>query len=215
MNFVDTRDQLVNIAQIVRRCPTITLMRAFTKAYRDWAGQTQYIRQAIPGETTPNVREYSLGSDPYQDIVGIFAMQGSILNGSTMQYFPIVPCDASYFNPNVNPQQPQRYAYVPQAQFALDPLPDVVYNLLVTAIMQPKEGAISIPETGLIKYRSGIESGALAYLHSVPGQPWSNPALAEVRRREFQSSVNNARADVQRGFNTGSVRAQPRAFVRV
>lgn len=214
MNFVDTRDQLVNIAQIVRRCPTITLMRAFTKAYRDWAGQTQYIRQPIAGETTANVREYALGSDPYQDIVAVFAVQASILNGGTMQYWPLVPSDPSYFNPNTNAQQPRRYAYIPQAQIALDPIPDVVYNLLVTVITQPKEGAISIPETALIKYRSGIESGALAYLHSIPGQPWSSPVLAEARRREFQSSVNNARAEVQRGFNTGSVRVQARAFVR-
>lgn len=214
MNFVDTRDQLVSIAQVIRRCPTITLMRAFTRAYRDWAGQTQYIRQAIPGETTPNVREYALGSDPYQDIVAIFAIQASILNGGTMQYWPLVPCDASYFNPNTNVQQPQRYAYVPQAQFALDPIPDVVYNLVVTAITQPKEGAVSVPEIALTKYRSGIEAGALAYLHSLPGQPWSSPVEAEAQRRKFQSSINNARAEVQRGFNTGSVRVLPRAFVR-
>jgi hypothetical protein len=54
----------------------------------------------------------------------------------------------------------------------------------------------------------------MAYLHSIPGQAWSSPAMAEVRRREFQSSINNARADVQRAFNTGSVRARPRIFGR-
>jgi hypothetical protein len=213
MNFVDSDDQLVSIAQIVRRCPTITLRRAFTRAYRDWAGQTQYLRVAITGATVGGQALYSLGSDPYVEITAILAIQGSFLNGSSTQYWPMAPSDSSMWNPAVNNDQPLRYCYVPQAQFALNPTPDAVYDLTVTAIVQPKENAAQVPETGLTKYRSGIEAGALGYLLSLPGQVWTNPVEAERNRRAFQASINNARADVQRAFNTGSVRTRRRAFV--
>lgn len=212
-NFVDTREQLVSIAQIVRRCPTITLVRAFTRAYRDWAGQTQYLRDTVTGATVADQALYDLGSDPYVDITAIYAMQGSMLNGGQTQYWPLAASDPSLWNPAVSPGQPIRYTYVPQAQFALNPTPDAVYDLTVTIVVQPKEGAAQVPEAGLIKYRTGIEGGALAYLLSLPGQAWTNPVGAAQQQRVFQSSVNNARAEVQRGFNTGSVRVRPRAFL--
>ena len=214
MNYVATKDQIVNIAQIIRRCPEFTLTRALGRAYRDWAMQTQYLRTPIAGATAADMRLYDLGSDPYLEIVAVLAVQASILVGSTTQYWALRTSDATLWNPNLSAQRPLRYSYVPQAQIALDPLPDQVYDLLVSAIVQPKENAAQIPEDGLVKYRSGIEAGALAYLHALPGQPWTNPNEVQRRQREFQSSVNNARAEVQRGFNTGSVRARPRAFVR-
>lgn len=214
MNFVETREQIVNIGQIVQRCPNITLMRAFTRSYRDWACQTQYLRVPIAGETAANVRLYDLGSDPYVEIVAIYALQFSIPNGPTgaLQYWSAAASDSALWNPNINPQQPLRYSYVAQAQVAVDPIPDKVYNTLLTAIVQPKETATSIPETGLVKYRSAIEAGALGYLLSIPAQPWTSITEAARYRREFQSGVNNARAEVQRGFNTGSVRVRPRNF---
>ncbi len=214
MNYVAVEDQIVNIAQIIRRCPTITLTRALTRAYRDWACQTQYLRVPIAGATAADTRLYDLGSDPYVEIVAILAVQATLPGTTPPQYWALSPSDSTLWNPNFQPQQPTRYCYVPQAQLALDPIPDQVYDLLVSAIVQPKEGAASVPETGLTKYRSGIEAGALAYLHSVPGEPWSSPQQAEMCRRTFQSSVNNARAEVQRAFNTGSVRARPRGFLR-
>ena len=216
MNYVATEDQIVNIAQIIRRCPTITLTRALSRAYRDWEMQTQYLRVPIVGATVADTRQYDLGSDPYVEIVAVYAVQVSILSGTTIQYWPLVASDSSLWNPNISvqAQQPLRYCYVPQAQIALDPIPDKVYDLLVSAIVQPKQGAAQIPEDGLVKYRSGIEAGAMAYLHRVPGQPWTDPNAALMCQREFQSSVNNARAEVQRSFNTGSVRTRPRAFLR-
>jgi len=214
MNFVDTEDYIVDIAQIITRCPTITIKRALTRAYRDWACQTQYLRVAVTGETEANTRQYSLGSDTYQEIVAIIAMQGWVLGTDPLQIFPLRAVDSALWNPNMPPTQPLRYTYVPQAQFALDPIPDQAYGLTITAIVQPKENAASIPDAGLIKYRAGIEAGAKAYLHSLHGQPWSDPVKAEVCRREFQSSINNARAEVARGFNTGAVYARPKRFVR-
>lgn len=218
MNMVDTYDQLVNIAQVVRKCPTITLARAFTRAYRDFANQSQWLRLNVAGVTVVDQRQYSLGNDPTLDIIGISGMQGSQDPGNGIQYWPIVPSDPTLWDPNLSTNtsttMPVRYAYVPQAQFMLDPTPKQVYNLTVGIIVQPKEGASQVPQSALLKYSNEIEAGALAYLLTVPGMPWTNPVESERQRRVFQSGINNAKADVQRAFNNGSVRVRPRPFMR-
>ena len=213
MNYVDINDQVVNIAQIARRCPTITLARAFGRAYRDWAGQTHYLRVTIQGSTTADTRQYDLGSDAYLDIIGICAAQLSeTVNGRTV-YRNLAPSDSTTWNSNADGAAPATYCYVPEGQIGLNPTPDAVYSLTVTAIVQPKEGAGQVPEEGLVKWRSGIEAGALANLYEIPGMPWSDPRKVATKRAEFQSCINNARAAVQRAFNTGTVMARPRTIL--
>ena len=215
MQMVDVFDQLANIAQIVRRCPTITLSRAYVRAYRDFCSQTMWLKTNIPGATEAGVRQYNLGSDTFVEIIGVRALQGSWTPAQTEQFWSIAASDSSQWDPNMKPGQPVRFTYIPHGQIALDPIPKQVYNLLVSAVVQPKSETVTqIPSECLVKYSNEIEAGALAYLLSVPGQPWSNPALAQVYKREFSSAVANAKADVQRGFQMGSQRVRPRGFVR-
>ena len=213
MNMVDTFDQLVNIAQVCRKCPTITLRRAYVRALREWCQQTQWLRTAVSGFTIADARQYSLGNDPYLDVIGILAMQGSQSQSQGIQYWPIVPSDSGQWDPNMNPGMPVRYQYVAEAQFAVDPLPDAVYGLLITLIVQPKEGATQIPAAPLLKYSNEIEAGALAYLLAVPGQPWSDPQGAVVQGKAFRSGISNGKAEAQRNFNVGSQRVRPRQFI--
>jgi len=214
MNMVNANDRLANIAQIVQRCPTITLRRAFVRALRQWCQETRWLRTAISGATTVDTRVYSLGTDPYMDIVGVFAVQGSLTTGGNTQEWALRVSDPSQWDPNIPAAQPMRYAYVAEGQFAVDPVPDQVYQLLVSAIVQPKEDAVNIPEAPLLKHSNEIEAGALAYLLNIPGQKWTNPALAQTWSRVFRSGISNGKAEVQRAFNNGSVRARSRNFVR-
>lgn len=215
MNYVDSDDQLVSIAQIVRRCPTITLSRAYVRAYRDFCSQTMWLRLSIPGATVASTRQYNLGSDPLLEIIGVRAVQGSWTPATTEQFWGMSPSDPTQWDPNMRPGQPVRFAYIPHGQIALDPIPKQVYQLLVSAVVQPKtETVTQIPSECLAKYSNEIESGALAYLLSIPGQPWSNPVLAQTYKREFSSAVANAKSDVQRNFQMGSQRVRPRGFVR-
>ena len=213
MNMVDTFDQLVNIAQVCRKCPTITLRRAYVRALREWCQQTQWLRTAVSGFTIADARQYSLGNDPYLDVIGVFAMQGSQSQSQGIQYWPIVPSDSGQWDPNMQPGMPVRFQYLPEAQFAVDPLPNAVYGLLITLIVQPKEGATQIPEAPLLKYSNEIEAGALSYLLAVPGQPWSDPLKAAQNEKVFRSGISNGKAEVQRNYNVGSQRIRPRQFI--
>jgi hypothetical protein len=214
INTVDVRELLTNVAQAIRKCPTITLMRAYNRAYRDFCSQSQWLTVQIPGAAAVNTPQYSLGSDPYVDIIGIKGMQGSITPGTTPQFWALGPGDPSTFDPNYQPALSQMYAYVPQAQFVLFPTPNQVFSLLVGAIITPKEGAVQVPSAPLVPYSNEIEAGAMAYLFAIPGMPWTNPAESARNTRIFQAGISNAKSEVQRKFQTGSQRARPRAFVR-
>ena len=215
MEFVNVFDQLANVAQIVRRAPNITLSRAYVRAYRDFCSQTMWLRINVPGATVAGVRQYNLGSDPLLEIIGVRAVQGSWTPAQTEQSWGLSAADPTQWDPNMRPGQPTRYAYIPHGQIAVDPVPKQVYQLLVSAVVQPKtETVAQIPSECLSKYSNEIEAGALAYLLTIPGQPWYNPQLAQVYKREFQSAVANAKSDVQRNFQMGSQRVRPRGFVR-
>jgi hypothetical protein len=212
MNFVDVNDQLANVAQIVRKCPTVTLRRAYVRALREWCQQTQWLRTNVIGATVAEQAQYSLGNDANLDIIGIYAMQASQVRGNTRQYWTLPPTDSGFWNANVVPGQPVRYCYVPEDQFALNPTPNDVFDLTITTILQPKDGSVNIPEAPLLKYSNEIEAGALAYLLMIPGMPWSNPTIAQGYSREFRSGISNGKAEAQRQFNIGAQRAKPRRF---
>lgn len=214
MNFVNVFDQLANVALIARKCPSTTLRRAYVMALRDWCAQTQWLRENVTGSTVVGQQQYSLGDDPYIEIIGIAAMSGTDNSTpSSPQAFILRPSDSGAWPPNAARGRPTRYTYLPEAQFALWQPPDQVYGLTVTAIVQPKAEVGQIPEAPLLKYSSYLEAGALAYLLKIPGQPWTNLGEADKYDRFYRSGISNGKAEVQRNFNTGAQRVQPRAFV--
>jgi len=215
MNLVNVNDYLANVAQIARKCPTNTLRHAYMRAFREWCQQTQWLKTNVPGSTVVGQQQYTLGNDPNLDIIGIYALQATFTPaGGAPQTWGLAPTDSNTWNPNVAPSpQPNQYQYVPEAQFAIWPTPSTVIALVATVIITPKEDAVNIPQAPLQKYSNDIEAGALAYLLMLPGQPWSNPAAAQVYKREFQSGISNGKAEVQRGYNTGPGRARPRMIV--
>jgi hypothetical protein len=215
MNMVDVNDYLANIAQIARKCPTVTLRRAYMRAYREWCQQTQWLRTNIPGATVVDEPQYALGNDPNLDIIGIFAIQATFTpTGGNPQTWGLGPSDSNTWNPNVSAgPQPTQYQYVPEAQFAVWPTPSTVIALNVTAIIAPKESAVNVPQSPLQKYSNDIEAGALEYLLMLPGMPWSNPQLAVMHGKAFRSGISNGKAEAQRGYNVGPGRARPRQFI--
>jgi hypothetical protein len=216
MNFVSVNDYLANVAQVCRKAPTTTLQHAYMRAYREWCQQSQWLKMDLPGATEINVAQYALGNDPQLDIIGIYAMQGSQSQTQGIQFWPIVPSDSGQWDPNLQPgqaQMPVRYQYIPEAQFALNPTPTQVYGLVVTLILTPKEGAINVPESPLVKYSNDIEAGALEYLLGIPGMPWTDKGTAAVKGREFRSGISNGKAEAQRKYNVGAQRVRPRQFI--
>ena len=80
-------------------------------------------------------------------------------------------------------------------------------------MLQPKAGVVEIPDDLLVKWDQVLQAGALAYLLSIPGQPWSDANMAMLKQREFQAGINNARADEQRQYQAGTQFITTRPFV--
>lgn len=212
MAQVQVLERMRDVQQIVRRAPNGTLISAYVRAARKFCRDTRWFRSTLIGQTVADTRLYNLGSDTYMEVVGIRAMSAQQLNGSG-QPWQVPASDPAGWYPGFRPSQPQRYAYVPEGQFAIDPLPDKAYTLTVTLQLQPKAGATSLPEELLVKWDQALQDGALMYLLNIPDQPWTNPQQAELHRRAFQAAINNARADEQRAYNTGTVFIRKRPFI--
>lgn len=212
MNYVNVFDQCANVAQMARGCPTPTLRRAYVTAMRDWCAQTQWLRVNATGATVAGQALYDLGSDDYLEIVGLYAVSGQDSSYTPPAQWNLAASNPGGWNPMIGQSQPLSFAYVPEGQMALNPTPDAVYGITYTAIVQPKEGVTVIPDSPLVKYSTGIEAGALAYLLAMKDVPWSNPAEAKAQQRTFGAYISNGKAEVQRNFNPGSQRAQPRLF---
>lgn len=211
--FAPIDDYLANVRQIVRKAPSITVRRAYMRALREWCQQTQWLRVALPGFTTADTKIYTLGTDEALDVVGIRAASVTETVGGRSQTSGLLPSDSTQWNADVQNALPRRYCYVPESKFALDPTPNATYDLLITLVVVPRESATQVPVDPLVKYSNNIEAGALAYLLSIPDQPWTDPAAALRYAREFAVGIANGKAEVQRSFNTGSMRVRSRPFL--
>jgi len=225
MEFVDTFSQLRNIAQIARKCPTQTLKRAFLRSMRDLCNESRWLRKTLTMSTNDTQSGIEaaylipLIEDEDAEYVEIIGVRDHIVGIDQSQNpnreFKILPGDPQRWDLTVLPRAPREYAYKPEGMFDIWPAPDQTYNMRVTVQLQNKEDAERVPRDILKKWSTEIEAGALGYLLDIPGQPWSNPVRALAYAKTFQAGVNNAKADAQRSFNTGSQRVVPRRFIRL
>jgi hypothetical protein len=209
---VNVRDALPRIAQIVRGCPTPTLVKAYVDAARDFCGQTRWLRDELATfSTTSGDASYTLTpTDAQTTIIGVRLVWATDANGNK---WPLGTQDELEWSRNAGPNPPRVYAYVPESEIVLYYTPDAAYSIDVTAQIQPTEDATEVPDILDQKWGRVIASGALAYLLDLPGQKWTNHGMAEKEDRKFKAGINNAKADEQRGYNTGARRAKRRTFV--
>jgi hypothetical protein len=202
---------LQNVAQIVRRAPEPTLVHAYLRAARKFCLESRWLRRELTLTTISGDNLYDLVQsgldDPLLEIVNIRVITITDTDGSRRR---IDPSDPVTWNPSISPGAPQTWAYVPESQVALYPTPNGAFTLTITAQCQPLLGVEELPDDLLRKWDRALDDGALAYLLELPNQPWTSPALARQHAIAFQAAINNARADEQRGYNTGTVMARIR-----
>lgn len=200
------------VQQRCRKAPSVAVQNAYARAARQFCGESRWLRYAINGATvqTPPTRVYSVGNDPNLEPVDVTTFQITLANGKISA---LVKGNTEGFNPNSPTNTPTNFAYVPEGMIALDPIPNAIYPVLYTLVVQPKEGTRDIPPELIVKWSRALEHGALGYLYTMAGEPWFLPSEGARYDALFHDAINNAKADVAKGFQSGSVRARPRAFV--
>lgn len=198
-----------DVRQLFPKASDESVRLAIVRAARMFCGQSRWYRVALTANLVANTKTYSLGSDPLLEVVDVPLGQ---ITGSNGKIMSLSPSDLTTFNPNANPAQPVTYAYLPEGSVAFHPTPNAAYSVTLTLAVQPKDGVAEIPDPLLTKWRTAIEDGAAWFLYQIP-EPWKNEQLAELKRRSFQSAINNAKADVARGFQSGTVIGAKRPFI--
>lgn len=84
--------------------------------------------------------------------------------------------------------------------------------MTIRASYEPTPTANSLPDFLGGQYLTAVTAGAKARLMTIPGQAWSNPALAQYYSGVFEEGVLNAKSDILRDGVHSSIRVQPRAF---
>jgi hypothetical protein len=206
---------LQDAAQVARRCPNPTLVRAYLRAARKFCTQSRWLRRELTVGTEAGETLYDLvpgTGDPLLEIIGVRVVTGVDPAQPRQGRWPINPNDPMAWRPS-QPGRPTEYCYVPEDQISVNAPPDRVYTLTVTVECQPLLGSTVLPDDLLRKWDTALTDGALAYLLNLPGQPWSQPNLGRTYAVSFQAAINNAKADVARAYNTGTVMARiPRKF---
>jgi hypothetical protein len=213
MATVPIMDLIAPAAMVARQTPEPVLIDAYRRAARQFCRQSRWLKVTVPGAPTEIDRQtYTLDGDPFHEVVGIRAASAQVAIGDRKAW-TLTPSDTTGWNPNELPGRPRRFAYVPEAQVALHPVPDAVYQLTLTLVLQPQRGATQVDEALTFKWDEALIAGALANLLAIADMPWTNPAEAERYRRTFQAGINNARADDQRGHQAGTVIRTSRPFL--
>jgi hypothetical protein len=208
--MAEIADLLQEVAQKARKCPTPTLVHAYRQAARKFCNQSKWLRRELEIATVAAEPQYDLvpdTGDAMLEVIGVRVL--TVINPATENY-RANPSDPMGWNPAMPPGAPQTWCYVPESEIAVFPTPDNVYTLVCTVECQPLVDAVELPDDLLRKWDQALSAGALAYLLNIHGQPWYDPRMARENAIAFQAEISNAKANVARAYNTGTVMARIR-----
>jgi len=203
--MADVIDLIARVQQRVPKAPMLVVRDAYVAAVRDWCGQTRWARDTLEATLVADTADYSLGSDPFLEIIDVPVGKLMVtLSTGRITEIPMKPSDPHSFDGNTPFTQPRTYAYIPESDITFYPTPDKTYGVVLELAVQPTRSTTQIPDKVVAKHWRAFEAGALAHLLMLP-EPWKDPVIAKVEESIFKASVNNAKADVARGFQSGTV----------
>ena len=89
---------------------------------------------------------------------------------------------------------------------------DVGKSCRVKAAYIPQMDAQEADESLLDRHAETIASGAKSQLLSMNGQPWANPAMAQVYLAEFEKGIGRARIEVEQSESMSGLQVKKRRF---
>jgi len=160
-----------------------------------------------PATGVPAVAIYSqlLGLPGDEEVIGVKTAQCAT--------FPLSPATPRDMDPKFGPGRPRGFAYAPDGHFMLYPVPNAVYDIMAMIVVQPKRGAVQLPDEIATNYMDGIGYGALKWLYSMKGSPWYDVAAATAMTSMFDDEIQRAKRESLADFQAGNLRVQPAPFI--
>jgi hypothetical protein len=102
------------------------------------------------------------------------------------------------------------YTQQSQASITLVAVPDcdTIGGLLLTVADSPIYTGGGIPDDVFNDWNEDIAAGALARLKRMSGKPWSDPAGAQDRQRQYQAAIGSANASASRAYGRAPLRSK-------
>ena len=94
----------------------------------------------------------------------------------------------------------------------LSPPPDGAYDVVVNVALAPARTATQLDDDLYNTWINPIVSSAIAQAMQIPGQPFSNPAQAQVLLNSAARQTNSSRIESNYGLVRGSMRVRNRPF---
>lgn len=171
------------VAPLVPDVPHDMALDMLRTAYTEFARKTKLLvsHQSLPLQT--GVKNYLLEAPEGHEVFGILQCQ---YNGYGYGYthFPT----------------PNRWFYGWGQSFYLEGNRELVFveapsydyeDREIALHLIPSPCATTIPSEIATPYGHGIALGALAEMLEIPNKPWTNPRLAQIKRREYSIAIAN------------------------
>lgn len=165
-------------------CPGAVLTQELIEAAREFCQTSRWLRQTVYADTVATENTVTL--TPEDSTVEVVGIKGVEYLGE-----PLKPS-----HPEEDPHEdgpPERYAYQPASEMLLFPTPDTseADGLFINLILQPKQDAVSFPDTLTRNWDRKIAYGALSRLLAMPGAAWNN----EQRSVYYEEKFHNAKME--------------------
>jgi hypothetical protein len=85
-------------------------------------------------------------------------------------------------------------------------------DLRIEALLQPSQAATGVPDAIGDRYLLEIATGALATLLVANKAPWTNPALADLKEKQFRRAIGCVKSAVWRGHSNSRPRVSGQFF---
>jgi hypothetical protein len=102
--------------------------------------------------------------------------------------------------------------FASEALVVFDRLPEQDETLTARVALKPTYTALALPDILLTRWAPAVAAEALAILHGMPGQPFSDAAKAQMEHRNFEYLAGLAREESLRGTSMAQMRIQARPF---
>lgn len=188
--------------QVPLAVPEPTFTWAILQAARMFCVESKVLRETAVYNVVANQRYYIL--EPVAADTEIFAVKAVQLGE-----FPLDP--TAFEEIPQSSGDALAWIFEPPEDVWLTPTPtsDVTDGLAVRQILQPVEGATTLPDALLRKYRDKITDGALSWIYNQDGMSWYNPNRAAAVMNTFEREIIKARHDADRTFRPRGFRTKP------
>ena len=197
---IEHEDYLPRVQPYVQGCPRPVVLTAINQAISEFCQKTLIWRETLPTfDLTVDDDIYALSLPA--DMAMVMPVYVSI-NGSTIHPMTEEELDhMDYGWRTSDTGTPSKY-FCPEPgtiQFNRKPEETLVDAVKVRAALKPSTTALTSGATIYANWYETIRRGALHYLMEMPKKEWSDPAQAMVNGRYFNSQIQSALAQANRG----------------